>query len=157
MVLYLCRMCQCGLHSVLWSLIDIFFLCFSSLHNLAVSKKFYCLLSKCGTIFKTLCSQVWDCMVVGFKSKARASLYWCKLPFCLLLFSLSLISLYWLILWGCDLRTDRKCTLIPVLALQVFLVILTETGAVGLINFLQNIIVIAVTKQKKCRFFLNFH
>ena len=44
-----------------------------------------------------------------FKSRANAFLlaYSCSLTFCLLMFSLSLLSFYGLVLWGWGLRTDR--------------------------------------------------
>ena len=59
----------------------------------------------CGTILVTSCSMVWDWQV----SRARSMpFYWpsCLLTFCLL-FSLSLLSFYGLVLWGWGLRTDR--------------------------------------------------
>ena len=45
-----------------------------------------------------------------FKSRANA-FYWpcCSLPFCLILFSLSLLSFNGLVLWGWGLRTDIRC------------------------------------------------
>ena len=46
--------------------------------------------------------------LAGFKSKVNAFLLAsCSLTFCLLLFSLSLLSFYGLALWGWGLRTDR--------------------------------------------------
>ena len=65
--------------------------------------------SRCasGTILLTLHSMVWDWRL------ARAGpllLYWSKLLYpyySLLLFSLSLLSVYRLVLWGWGLRTDR--------------------------------------------------
>ena len=47
--------------------------------------------------------------LAGFKSRANAFAldYNCSLTFCLLLFSLSLLSLYELVQWGWGLRTDR--------------------------------------------------
>ena len=64
--------------------------------------------SRClyGTILVTPCSMVWDWRV----SRARPMpFYWpsCSLTFCLLLFSLTLLSFYGLVLWGLGLRTDR--------------------------------------------------
>ena len=46
--------------------------------------------------------------LAGFNSRDNAFLlaYSCSLPFCLLLFSLSLLSFSGLILWGWSLRTD---------------------------------------------------
>ena len=51
-------------------------------------------------------SMVWDWRV---SRAGPISLYWpsCSLPFCLLLFSLSLLSFYGLLLGGWGLRTDR--------------------------------------------------
>ena len=60
----------------------------------------------CGTILVTPSSMVWD----GRVSRAGPmTFYWpsCSLTFCLLLFSLSLLSFYGLVLWGWGLRTDR--------------------------------------------------
>ena len=49
---------------------------------------------------------VWDWQV---SRAGPMPFYWpsCSLTFCLLLFSLSLLSFYGLVLWGWDLRTDR--------------------------------------------------
>ena len=49
---------------------------------------------------------VWDWLV---SRAGPMSLYWpcCSLPFCLPLFSFSLLSFYGLVLWGWGLRTDR--------------------------------------------------
>ena len=60
----------------------------------------------CGTILATPYSMVWDWRV---SRAGPISFYWpsCSLPFCLLLFSLPLLSFYGLVLWGCVLRTDR--------------------------------------------------
>ena len=62
----------------------------------------------CGTILVTPYSMVWDWRVsrAGSMSLYRPSF---SLPFCLFLFSLSLLSLYGLLLWGWGLRTDRVC------------------------------------------------
>ena len=45
-----------------------------------------------------------------FKSRPMP-FYWpsCSLPFCLLLFSLSILLFYGLVLWDCGLRTDIYC------------------------------------------------
>ena len=59
-----------------------------------------------GTILVTPCLTVWDWWV----SRARPMpFYWlsCSLTFCLLLFSLSLLSFYGLVLYGWGLWTDR--------------------------------------------------
>ena len=56
---------------------------------------------------------LWNDLSVGWDWRvSRAgpmSFYWlrCSLTFCLLLFSLSLLSFYGLVLWGWGLRTDR--------------------------------------------------
>ena len=59
-----------------------------------------------GTIILTPCSMVWD-----WRDSTAGPLpfYWpsCWLTFCLLLFSLSLLSFYGLLLWGWGLQTDR--------------------------------------------------
>ena len=86
MVLYLDRMCQCGLHAVLWSHIS------TLMHRLAAepcSKAGLLFPSRCpsGTILLTQFSMVWDWRI----SRAGPMLlYWPKLlyPYCsLLLFS----------------------------------------------------------------------
>ena len=71
MVLYLDRMCQCGLHAVLWSHIG------TLMHRLAAEPR-----STAGLLFPSLCpcemilltpySMVWDWR--GFKSRANAFL-----------------------------------------------------------------------------------
>ena len=60
----------------------------------------------CGTILVTPYSMVWD---LRFSRAGPKSLHWpsCTLRFCLLLFSFSLLSFYWLVLWGWGLRADR--------------------------------------------------
>ena len=60
----------------------------------------------CGTILVTPCSTVWDWRV---SRAGPMPFYWpsCTLTFCLLLFSLSFLSFYGLVLWGWGLRTDR--------------------------------------------------
>ena len=46
--------------------------------------------------------------LAGFKSRVNAFLLAsCSLSFCLLLFSISLLYFYGLVLWGWGLRTDR--------------------------------------------------
>ena len=59
----------------------------------------------CGKILVTPCSMVWDWWV----SRGPIPFYWpsCSLTFCFLLFSLSLLSFYGLLLWSWGLRTDR--------------------------------------------------
>ena len=58
-----------------------------------------------GTILLTPYSMVWGWRV---SRAGPMKFYWpsCSLPFCLLLFSLSLFSFYELVLWGWGLRTD---------------------------------------------------
>ena len=107
MVLYLERMCQCGLHVVLWSHIG------TLMHHLAAepcSTAGLLFTSRCpsGTILLTPYSMVWDLRV----SRAGPMLlYWPKLLYpyysLLLFFSLSFLSVYRLILWGWGLWTDR--------------------------------------------------
>ena len=106
MVLYLDRMCQCGLHAVLWSHIG------TLMHRLAAepcSTAGLLLTSRCpfGTILLTSFSMVWNWRV----SRAGSMLlYWSKLLYpyySLLLFSISLLSVYRLVLWGWGLQTDR--------------------------------------------------
>ena len=60
----------------------------------------------CGTILVTRCSMVWDWRV---SRAGPMPFYWpnCSLTFCLLLFSLSILSFYGLVLSGWGLRTDR--------------------------------------------------
>ena len=78
----------------------------SSLQNLAVSPDFYSLVSICGTIIVSPCSMVWDWRV---SRAGPMPFYWpsCSLTFCLLLFSVSLLTFCGLVLWGWGLRTDR--------------------------------------------------
>ena len=104
MVLFLCRMCRCGIHAALsHSGLLKRFLAAEPLSILGPLFPFQYL---CGTILVTSHSMVWDWRV----SRAGSmSLYWpsCSLHFCLLLFFLSLLSFYGLLLWGWGLRTDR--------------------------------------------------
>ena len=109
MVLYLDRMCQRGLHDVLWSHIG------TLMHRLAgelCSTAGLLSPSRCpsGTILLTLYSMVWNWRV----SRAGPMLlYWpsCSIPTIVFyFFSLSLISVYRLVLWGWGLWTDRVYT-----------------------------------------------
>ena len=78
----------------------------------------------CGTILVTPCSMVWDWRV---SRAGPMSFYWpsCSLTFCLLLFSLSLLSFYALVLWGLGLRTDRVLIRsLPALHCQPLLIII---------------------------------
>ena len=118
MVLYLDRISQCGLHAVLW------------MHRLTAEPRstagllfsFRCL---SGTILLTPYSMVWDWRV----SRAGPMLFY--LPkllypyYSLLRFSLSLLSVYRLVLWGWGLRTDRVyITLSQTLHCRPFLIII---------------------------------
>ena len=72
MVLYLWRMCQCGLHAVLWSR----YYGSSSLRNLAVPQDLYSSLS----VSVYLADPVLDGLgLASFKSRANAIFYWHKL------------------------------------------------------------------------------
>ena len=105
MVIFLCRMCRCGLHAALSSHIDTLMrLLAAEPHSIAgLLFPFQYL---CGTILVTPYSMVWDWR---FSRAGPMPFYWpsCSLHFCLLLFSLSLLSFYGLVLWGWGLRTDR--------------------------------------------------
>ena len=105
MVLFLCRMCRCRLHAVLLSHIGTLMRLLAA-EPLSIAGHLFPGQCLCGTILVTPCSMVWDQRV----SRARSMpFYWpsCSLTFCLLLFSLSLLSFYGLVLWGWGLRTDR--------------------------------------------------
>ena len=68
-----------------------------------------------------------------FKNRANAFLYWasCLLPFRLQLISLSLLSVYGLVLWGWGLRTNGVLIALSLsLARQPFLIII-----ISLLNF----------------------
>ena len=106
MVLNMYRMCHCGLHAVLWSHIG------TPMHRLAAEPRSAAGLlfpsrCPCGMILLTPYSMVWDWRV----SRAGPMLfYWPKMlyPFYnLRLFFPSVLSVYWLVLWGWGLRTDR--------------------------------------------------
>ena len=107
MLLYLDRVCQRGLHTVLWSHIG------TLMQRLAAepcSTAGLLFPSRCpsGSILLTPYSMVWDWRV----SRAGPMLlYWPKLlyPYTIVLysFSLSLLSVYRLVLCGWGLRTDR--------------------------------------------------
>ena len=81
-------------------------LCTSLLQNLAVyTGLLFPFQYLCGTILVTQDSMVWDWQV---SRAGPIPFYWpsCLLPFYLLLFSISLLSFYGLVLWGWSLRTD---------------------------------------------------
>ena len=107
MVLYLDRMCQRGLQAVLWSHIS------TLMHRLAAEPCSIVRLlfpSRCpsGTILLTLYSTVLDSRV----SRAWPMLLGlnCSIPTIVSYsFSISLLSVYRLVLYGWDLRTDRVC------------------------------------------------
>ena len=99
-VLFLCR---CGLHAALHI--------GSLMRHLAteprsIARLLFPCQYLCGTILVTPCSMVWDWQV---SREGPMPFYWpsCSLTFCLLLFSLSLLSFCGLVLWGWGLRTDR--------------------------------------------------
>ena len=108
-LLYLHHMCQCGLHAVLWSHVGTLIHCLAAKPRSTGGLLFsYRCLS--GTILLTPYSMVWDWRA----SRAGSMLfYWPKLLYpyySLLLFSLSLLSVYRLVLWGRGLRTDGVYT-----------------------------------------------
>ena len=123
MVLYQDRICQCGLHAVIWSHIG------SLMRLLAIeprSSEGPLFPSQCpsGTILLALYSMVWDWRV----SRAGPVLfYWPKLVYpyySLLLFFLSLLSVYRLVLWGWGLRTDSVYHSLSALNCRTFLIII---------------------------------
>ena len=106
MVLCLDRMCQCGLHAVLWSHIGSLMRFLAAEPRSATVPLFT---SQCpsGTILLTLYSMVWDWRV----SRAGPMVfYWPKLlyPYTIVFyyFSLSFFPVYRLVLWGWGLRTE---------------------------------------------------
>ena len=105
MVLFLRLMCRCGFHAALWSHIGSLMRRLAAEPRIIAGLLFSCQYL-CGTILVTPCSMVWDWRV---SRAGPIPLYWpsWSLTFCLLLFSLSLLSFYWLVLWGWGLRTDR--------------------------------------------------
>ena len=113
MVLFLCRICRCGLHAAAHRFTYAPPRCRTSQY----SRTFFPFQYLCGTILVTPYSMVWDWRV---SRAGPMCLYWpiCSLPFCLLLFSLSLLSFYELVLWGLGLRTDRVLIALPALHYQ---------------------------------------
>ena len=89
MILFLCRMCRCGLHAVLWSYIGTL-MRFLAAEPLSIARLLFPCQYLCGTILVTPCSMVWDWRV---SRAGPRPFYWpnCSLTFCLLLFSLSLL------------------------------------------------------------------
>ena len=103
--LYLCLMCQSGLHAVLLSHISIL-MRLPAAEPRSTAGLLFPSQYLAGTLWLTPYSMVWDwrvsdqvqCLFVGL-----VALYF----FCLQLFSLSLLFLYRLVAWGWGLRTDR--------------------------------------------------
>ena len=103
--LYLCLTCQSGLHEVLWSHIGIL-LRLPAAEPRSTAGLLFPSQYLSGTIWLTPYSMVWDWRL----SRAGPMPFcWpsCSLLFCLQLFSLSLLFLYRLVVWGWGLRTDR--------------------------------------------------
>ena len=118
-VLYLDHMCQCGLHAVLWSHIG------TLMHRLAAEPRSTARLlftSRCpsGTIFLTQYSMVRDWRV----SRAGPMLFYrpkLLYPYnILLLFSISFLSVYRLVLWAGVFGLIWCISLSPSLALLTF-------------------------------------
>ena len=108
--LYLVHVCQCWLHSLLWSHIG------TLMHRLAAepcSTAGLLFPSRCssGTILPTPYSMVWDWQ--GSRAGTML-LYWPKLLYpyysLLLFFPFSSFCLHRLVSWSWGLRTDRVCT-----------------------------------------------
>ena len=120
MVHYLCRMCHCVLHRVLWSHISILMYLLIAVLRSTTGPLFYSPLRVSGEQFW------WPCEgLAGFNCKANAVLliYSCSLLFCLLLFLFSLISFYVFLLWGWGLLTDRVSSTLLALHCQPFSII----------------------------------
>ena len=106
--LYMCLMCQSGLHAVLWSHIGIL-LRLPAAEPRSTAGLLFPSQSLSGMIWLTQYLMVWDWRV----SRADPMpICWpsCSLLFCLQLYSLSLLFLYRLdrlVVWGCGPRTDR--------------------------------------------------
>ena len=108
MVLFLCRMCRCGLHAVLLSHIGTLMRLLTE-EPLSIAGHLFPGQCLCGKILVTPYSMVWDWRV---SRAGPMPFYWpsCSLTFCFLLFYLSFLSFYGLVLWGWGLRTDRVLT-----------------------------------------------
>ena len=103
--LYLCLTCQSGLHAVLWSHIGIL-MRLSAAEPRSIAGLLFSSQYLSGMIWLTPYLMVWDWRV----SRAGPMPFcWpsCSLLFCLQLFSLYLLFLYRLVVWGRGLRTDR--------------------------------------------------
>ena len=102
MVLYLSSMCRCMLHVVLWLHID------AAPPRCRISQYCRTFIPMSVSLWNNLggpYSMLWDMRV----SRAGPMFfYWPSylLPFCLILFFLSLLSFYTLVLWGWGLQTD---------------------------------------------------
>ena len=104
---YLGHMCYCRLDSVLWSHIGTPMRLLAEKPSSTAGCLFLCQY-RCGTILVTQYLRVCNWLVsragaLPFKRREP----WCSLLFCLLLFSLSLLSFCGLLLSGWGLRTDR--------------------------------------------------
>ena len=105
MVLFLCHMCRCRLHTVLLSHIGSL-MRLLAVEPCSIAKLLFSCQYLCGMISVTPCSMVWDWRV----SRAGPMPFYCpscSFTFCLLLFSLSFLSFCGLVLWGWGLHTDR--------------------------------------------------
>ena len=106
MVLSLDRMCQRGLHAALW--LHIGTLRTSSLQNLEVQQDFYSLF---GVPLERSCKLRFRwCGTGGFQEQGQCFFIGLSYSIPTIVFyslSLSLLSVYRLVLWGWGLRTDR--------------------------------------------------
>ena len=102
---YVYRMCRCGLHVVLWLHIGTLMPLFAAEPRSStwLLLNFWYL---CGTALVTPYSMVWDWRI---SRAGPMSFYYpsCSVPFCHLMFSISFILFYCLVLWGKGFRTDR--------------------------------------------------
>ena len=101
-MLYLDRMCQCGLQAVLWSHIGVL------MHSLAAEPR-----STAGLLFPSRCPSGTILLTpyLRVSSVGPMLLYWPKLlyPYTIVFycFFFSLFSVHRFVLWGWGLRTDR--------------------------------------------------
>ena len=92
---YLCRMCQYGLHAVLWSLTGF------APNRCRTSPERGRLLSISVSLERSYRPCIRWCETGRFLELGHSIFYWPNLPsFCLLLFSLYFIYFYRLVLWG---------------------------------------------------------
>ena len=100
--LYLCLMCQSGLHAVLWSHIGI-------LLRLPAAEPCRTFIPLSVSLWNDLVDPVFDGVGWRVSRAGPMPFCWpsCSLLFCLQLFSLSLFFLYRLVVWGWGLQTDR--------------------------------------------------